>query len=416
MKKVLRITAILLIIALLTAAAGCGGSADHNSGEGPDIPAKPTPQGDSGEPSEEPEPEPEPEPPTPIEELVLASMSLDEKIGQLFLVDISALEKNSEYATSMSDAMRETLREYPAGGVIFFANNISSPSKLREFTEELKGMFDIPLFIAVDEEGGRVARLADTRSLDLPKYKSAAAAAAEGAEKVFEMYETIGTYLADYGFDLDFAPDADVLTNAANKVIGNRSFGSDPQFVSEMVSAGLDGLHEAGVLGCIKHFPGHGNTAGDTHSGTVKTQKTWEELLECDLVPFIGNLGKTDMIMAAHIIAPNVSEDGLPASLSKELITDRLRNELGYDGVVITDAMNMGAVAKNYTPEEAVIASIQAGVDIILMPADYKAAFNAIKDAVLAGEISEGRVDESVLRILRLKDLSGNVETVPGED
>ncbi len=416
MKKVFRITAILLIIALLTAAAGCGRSADPNSGEAQDIPAKPAPQGDSGEPEAEPEPEPEPEPPTPIEELVLASMSLDEKIGQLFLVDISALEKNSEYATSMSETMRETLREYPAGGVIFFANNISSPSKLREFTEELRGMFDIPLFIAVDEEGGRVARLADTRSLDLPKYKSAAAAAAEGAEKVFEMYETIGTYLADYGFDLDFAPDADVLTNAANKVIGNRSFGSDPQFVSEMVSAGLDGLHAAGVLGCIKHFPGHGNTAGDTHSGTVKTQKTWEELLECDLVPFIGNLEKTDMIMAAHIIAPSVSEDGLPASLSKELITDRLRNELGYDGVVITDAMNMGAVAKNYTPEEAVIASIQAGVDIILMPADYKAAFNAIKDAVLAGEISEERVDESVLRILRLKDLGGNVETVPGED
>ena len=170
-----------------------------------------------------------------------------------------------------------------------------------------------------------------------------------------------------------------------------------------MVSAYLDGLHSKKVLGTIKHFPGHGDTVNDTHSGYVAVNKTWPELLKLELIPFIENFAKTDLIMTAHITMKNVTSDDLPATLSKAIMTDKLRGELGYDGVVITDSMEMGAILKNYPNGEAVIMAIEAGVDIILLPYDYCEAFDAVVKAVQDGRISESRINESVRRILRLK-------------
>ena len=161
-------------------------------------------------------------------------------------------------------------------------------------------------------------------------------------------------------------------------------------------------------MSCAKHFPGHGDTAGDTHDGYVSVTKTWDELKSCELIPFIAAMkAGTDMIMAAHITAVNVTDDGLPASLSKELITDRLRGELGYQGVVITDSLAMGAIENKYSSADAAVKAIAAGVDIVLIPMDYRAAFEGVRKAVEDGTISKERLDESVLRILNLKEQYG---------
>ena len=174
-----------------------------------------------------------------------------------------------------------------------------------------------------------------------------------------------------------------------------------------MVNAMIDGLHDGGVMACIKHFPGHGAASGDSHDGYVELDKSWEELLQCELIPFIGALEKTDLVMAAHIATPNVTNDGLPASLSYTMLTEKLRGELGYDGVIITDALAMGAIIQNYSSAESAVLALQAGADILLMPYDYIAAYQGVLTAVEDGTIPEERIDESVLRILRLKAAYG---------
>ncbi|MBR0257299.1 MAG: DUF3459 domain-containing protein, partial [Synergistaceae bacterium] len=213
----------------------------------------------------------------------------------------------------------------------------------------------------------------------------------------------IASYLKDYGFNLDFAPVADVNTNPENIVIGDRAFSDNPATVSKLVGEFLDGLHTHNIAGCIKHFPGHGDTKGDTHKGYVSVFKTWDELLRAEIIPFRDNLKKTDTVMTAHITMKNITHDDLPASLSYEIVTGKLRNELGYDGVIITDAFNMGAVADNYRSSEAAILAIEAGNDIVLMPHDYREAFAGVLEAVESGRISEARINESVERIARLK-------------
>ena len=213
----------------------------------------------------------------------------------------------------------------------------------------------------------------------------------------------IGAYLAEYGFTMDLAPVADMNTNPQNVVIGDRAFGSDPDAVAPMVEAYLQGLHSRGVRGVLKHFPGHGDTEADSHYGTVTVQKTWEELRGAELIPFIRNLDASDAVMVAHINLPNVTDDGLPASLSRELIHDKLRRELGYEGLILTDSLSMGAVAKRYTAGQAAVLAFEAGNDVVLMPGNYVEAFESLLSAVESGQIPEERLDESVLRILRMK-------------
>ncbi len=161
------------------------------------------------------------------------------------------------------------------------------------------------------------------------------------------------------------------------------------------------------MISCVKHFPGHGDTRGDTHKGFVSTEKSWEELKQSELLPFVNALNHTDMVMISHITAPKVTSDGLPSSLSGEMIEGRLRRELGYDGVVITDSMAMGAITNEYTSGTAAVKCVLAGADIILMPENFVEAYNGLYDAVKSGAVSEARIDESVLRILSLKEQYG---------
>lgn len=340
---------------------------------------------------------------------VLGKMSLREKVGQLFIVRPEALAENSNAETApatdrVDDAVISRIEEYPVGGIALFSRNITSAEQLPMFISDLQSSSKYPLFIAVDEEGGRVARVANSDFFNVASYKSMEDIGKSGdASKAEEVGRQIGSYLKELGFNLDFAPVADTNTNPQNIVIGDRSYGSDPALVARMVSAQLDGMHDSGIMGTLKHFPGHGDTKDDTHSGYVSIEKTWDELKECELVPFITALPKADMVMVSHITAVNVTSDKLPTSMSETMITGKLRNELGYDGVIITDAMAMGAVADNYTSAEAAVTAVKAGVDIVLMPQNLDEAFNGVMNAVTDGEISMERLNESVLRILKMK-------------
>ncbi len=340
---------------------------------------------------------------------VLGKMSLREKVGQLFIVRPEALAENSNAETApatdrVDDAVISRIEEYPVGGIALFSRNITSAEQLPMFISDLQSSSKYPLFIAVDEEGGRVARIANSDFFNVASYKSMEDIGKSGdASKAEEVGRQIGSYLKELGFNLDFAPVADTNTNPQNIVIGDRSYGSDPALVARMVSAQLDGMHDSGIMGTLKHFPGHGDTKDDTHSGYVSIEKTWDELKECELVPFITALPKADMVMVSHITAVNVTSDKLPTSMSETMITGKLRNELGYNGVIITDSMAMGAIADSYTSDIAAVMAVKAGADIILMPESLEKSFNAVLNAVNSGEISISRIEESAERVLTLK-------------
>lgn len=338
---------------------------------------------------------------------ILNAMSLEEKVYQMFVVTPEQLTGVGT-VTAAGNTTKECLEKYPVGGLIYFAPNIVSKEQtiemlgeIQEYAFELEG---IPLFLCVDEEGGRVARIANNPSFGIDKVKPM-----NEVKSVDEAYETgrkIGKYLSEIGFNVDFAPDADVLTNRNNTVIGNRSFGDNADVVTKYALAYSDGLHTYGVLSTFKHFPGHGATTDDTHKGIAYTDKSLEELNECELIPFkAAQDNEVDMVMISHISLPTVLGDNTPCTLSHYMITEILRQELGYDGIVITDAMNMGAITNNYNHNQAVKKAINAGVDMVLTPVDFKSAVNSVVAAVENGEIDIKTIDESVERII-IKKLS----------
>jgi len=348
------------------------------------------------------------------EDSAIQKMSLREKVGQMFFVRPEALDTSihwDEYAElpdyklqKVNKTMRAVNKDYPIGGMILYAHNIVDETQLKKFIEEIRELNGSPL-LAIDEEGGRVARIANNENFDVPKYESMAAIAeSDDPEEAYKAAFTIGSYVKKYGFDIDYAPVADVNTNPDNIVIGPRAFSDDPKTAAKFVVSYLNGLESAGVIGTLKHFPGHGDVSTDTHYGYASTDKTWEEMLKCEMIPFkAGIKAGAQMIMTAHIAAPNVSGDDLPATLSSVILQDKLRGELGFDGVIVTDAMDMGAITKQFSNTEAAIKSIQAGVDVVLCSREFTQVFDAVVKAVEKGKIKESRIDESVKRILKLK-------------
>ena len=291
-----------------------------------------------------------------------------------------------------------------AGGYILFPQDITGIEGTRALTESLAAS-GIPPFIGIDEEGGIVSRLS---AAGLEGYKKPPAAAEIGrtgnADAAYEAACTIGAALQSIGVHIDFAPVADVLTEPSNTVIGTRAYGNDAALVSEMTAAFRRGLNDCGILSVTKHFPGHGGTLGDSHDGYVSILHDAARLAEVEYLPFRRAIADgAAFIMAGHITAPNADASGLPATLSPYFLTEILRGELGFEGIIVTDAMNMGAVAKNYTPAEAAALAVLAGADIILMPANYAEALDGLVNAVESGVISTERLDASVARILRAK-------------
>lgn len=343
-------------------------------------------------------------------EAKLAAMTLREKVGQLFWVRPETLDfsRNPEKKT-LTQSMRRNLEQYPVGGIVVFKKNIQDENQLSSLIADFQNTSQIPMIVAVDEEGGSVARLANHEAFSLPKYKSAREIGETGdPEQARQMGRTIGGYLRFYGFNLDFAPVADVDSNPANPVIGRRAYSTDAQQTAQMVAAAVEGFHETGMLCTVKHFPGHGDTGQDSHYGTATSYKTWEEMKAMEMLPFeAGIAAGADVVMTAHITTPNATTDGLPASLSYTMITERLRGELGFQGVIVTDALEMNAIKNHFTPAESAVAALRAGVDVLLMPSDLRAAFDGVVQAVEDGTLSEERLNESVRRILTLKQKAG---------
>lgn len=338
----------------------------------------------------------------------LDSMTLEQKVAQLFVVTPEALTGMGT-VTAAGNMTRDALEQYPVGGLVYLKQNLVSVDQTTEmlsntqrYYEEMTGL---PIFLSVDEEGGSVARVANSAAFGVENVGSMKSIGETGdTELAYQAGVTIGTYLGELGFNLDFAPVADVLTNPDNTVVSDRSFGGDCTLVTDMVLREMEGFAATGVLSCVKHFPGHGCTKGDTHEGYAYTDKTLEELLENELVPFQAAVSQgAEFIMVSHISVPKVVGDNTPSSLSETIVTELLRDELGFDGIVITDALNMGAVSENYSSARAAVKSLQAGVDMILMPADFQAAYQGVLEAVEEGSLSEERIDESVARILRVK-------------
>ncbi|RGY96861.1 glycoside hydrolase family 3 protein [Clostridium sp. AM58-1XD] len=338
----------------------------------------------------------------------LDSMSLEEKAAQIFMITPEALTGYTQ-VTQAGEASRTALEKYPVGGLIYFSSNLESPEQLKEMTGKIqeysREITGLPLFLAIDEEGGKVARIANHEGFSVRVFDSMARIGESGDENAaLEVGRTIGGYLSDYGFNMDFAPNADVLTNPNNQVIGSRSFGADPAVVTAMAKKVAQGLREQGVIPVYKHFPGHGATQGDTHDGFAYTDKTLDELKSAELVPFQDAASQNaECIMAAHIAAPSVTGDETPSSLSEKMITGVLRDELEFKGLVITDALNMGAIKNSCSSGEAAVKAVQAGADILLMPDDFEEAYGAVIQAVKDGTIKEERLNRSVQRILDVK-------------
>lgn len=341
-------------------------------------------------------------------EVLLSKMTLREKVGQLFIVYPENLVDSQPggsmaAVTSVSKLLTDGLAQYPVGGVTLFGTNVIDPAQLSALTADLSEAGKIPMFISVDEEGGRVARIGNNAAFGVKTYGSAAAVGAAGNRADgLEMGNTIGAYLKQYGFNLDFAPVGDVFTNPANTVIGNRAFSTNASTAALMAEAMAAGLKAQGIIPTYKHFPGHGDTAQDSHSQLAVSYKTLEEMKACEWLPFM-KATDADMVMVGHIACPNITGDMLPASLSETMVTDHLRGTCGFDGLIITDAMNMGAITNTYGAGNAAVMAIQAGCDIILLPGDFEAAFSAVLAAAENGTISAQRLDESVLRILEYK-------------
>ena len=352
--------------------------------------------------------------PTDDVEEQLKNMTLREKVGQMFYVRLESLDPSIEWTTyddlaqlkilEVTENMKEVNKQYPVGGIILYAWNINNETQLAQIISQVRALNGNPL-LCIDEEGGRVSRIANNPNFNLKKYESMESIGNTGdPQNAYECGNTIGTYLKRYGFDIDFAPVADVNTNPENVVIGPRAFSGDPAVAAPMVTSYLQGLKDAGITGCIKHFPGHGDTKSDTHYGYAQTLKTWDEMKTCEMVTFKAGIEwGCQLIMTAHIGAPNVTGSDIPSTMSPVILQDKLRGELGYQNIIITDGMEMGAITQQYTSAEAAVGSIQAGVDIVLGPRYFTEAFDAVMAAVKNGTISEERINQSVRRILKLR-------------
>lgn len=334
--------------------------------------------------------------------MVLDEMTNDEKLYQLFIVTPEALLPNYNHIYAAGEKTRLALEAQPVGGIIYSSQNIVDEAQTRQMLENTQSYTKIPLFLSVDEEGGRVSRVSSNAAMGYEKIPAMAEIGATGdSSQAYETGAYIGEMLSTLGFNLNFAPVADI--SAKNSAIGDRSFGDDTALVAEMTAALTEGLRSRAVASTLKHFPGIGSAAADTHNGYVDTERTLEELRERELVPFKSGIAAgTDFVMLSHMTAVNVDASGLPSSMSPAIIK-LLREELGFHHVIITDALNMSAITDHYSGGEAAVQAIAAGADMLLMPESLTEAFEALKAAIEDGTLTQERIDESVIRILTVK-------------
>lgn len=348
-------------------------------------------------------------PPTPAapagENTDISALSLEQKVGQMFFLCFRK-EKSGADILTCTDSVRRTLQFIRPGGIILFGENIRSVEQVRGLIGSMKAECSIPPFVGVDQEGGTVQRITRTPQIPATVIPPMQSVAKTGSIPLaHSIGQIIASELTVFGFNLDFAPDCDVLTDPKNTSIGTRSFSGNAETVAAFSAAVADGIREEGIIPVCKHFPGLGGASADTHDGSAEVGQTIDELHRTELVPFRQQIasGDADMIMVGHISLPKINEDDTPASLSPKVITGLLRGELRFGGVVITDSLSMGAVTKRCSSGQAAVLAVQAGADMLLTPEDPDTAFQAVLGAVRNGEITESRIDASVTRILTLK-------------
>ncbi len=328
----------------------------------------------------------------------IMGMSLDEKIGQMVIVGLDGY--------TVDEQARQMIEEYDVGGFILFKSNIQNSNQMLELLNSLKSenrANKVPLFLSVDEEGGRVSRLPD-EFIKIPSNKTIGKL--NNSSVSHQVGSIIGEELKSFGMNMDFAPVLDINSNPKNPVIGDRSFGTVPDLVSKLGVQTMKGLQSQNIIPVVKHFPGHGDTSTDSHVGLPKVNNDLKRLRSFELRPFQNAIENgAEAVMVAHILLPKIDPKN-PASFSKTIISDILRTEMNYDGVVITDDFTMGAIVKNYNIGQAAVKSILAGSDIVLVCHDFekqKTVISALKNAAESGRLPMDRIDQSVTRILKLK-------------
>lgn len=413
MKKALVVLIVMVCLAagiwgifMLRGSAGkAGGHVENdngNTGVAADVTESGTTTEEQTADSQETTEVTEEEKPSLVDE-TLAGMTLHEKICQMMFVTPEELT-GEDGVTVAGDATRQALENYPVGGIVYFAKNLESQDQVKEMIDNSQKDSSIGLFVATDEEGGVVNRLMDTVGTtyigSMYYYKD------DGDETAYENAYTIANDMSALGFNLDFAPVADVWSNPDNTVIGERAYSDDYAQAAELVGNAVKGFNDGGVMCTLKHFPGHGDTAEDSHYSSAYVHRTKEEIMADEMQPFRSGIeAGAEFVMVGHLIVPDIDE--VPATLSYKIATGILRDELKFEGVAITDSFEMESIADNYSVDDAVVMSVKAGMDMILQPKDMASAVNSIEQAVADGELSEDRIDESVRRILTLKESRG---------
>lgn len=359
-------------------------------------------------PPEVPEATPEPIPElTPEEKLdqvinsMIDSMPLEDKVAGLFFVTPESIT-NVETAVKAGDGTREALTRYAVGGIVYSKNNIRDAEQFREMLSNTELYSKYSIFLGIEEEGGSISPLAAAGLI--PKQSSAADIGADGdASAAYQAGTELSTGLTSYGINVDFAPVAD-LANVEGSVMASRAYGSDAEAVTAYVNNMVSAMREQGVTACVKHFPCGGGTAADTHEGLAVSDRTEEELRSQELAVYQSSIDSgVQMIMVGHTAVPALTGDNTPASLSSVIVTNLLRGEMGYRGVIITDAMDMKAISEYYSSGQAAVLALKAGCDMILMPENFEEAYEAVLAAVQDGTISEERINDALRRIYRIK-------------
>lgn len=413
MKKALVVLIVMVCLAagiwgifMLRGSAGkAGGHVENdngNTGVAADVTESGTTTEEQTADSQETTEVTEEEKPSLVDE-TLVGMTLHEKVCQMMFVTPEELT-GEDGVTVAGDATRQALENYPVGGIVYFAKNLESQDQVKEMIDNSQKYSSIGLFVATDEEGGVVNRLMDTVGTtyigSMYYYKD------DGDETAYENAYTIANDMSALGFNLDFAPVADVWSNTDNTVIGERAYSDDYAQAAELVGNAVKGFNDGGVMCTLKHFPGHGDTAEDSHYSSAYVHRTKEEIMADEMQPFRSGIeAGAEFVMVGHLIVPDIDE--VPATLSYKIATGILRDELKFEGVAITDSFEMESIADNYSVDDAVVMSVKAGMDMILQPKDMASAVNSIEQAVADGELSEDRIDESVRRILTLKESRG---------
>lgn len=364
-------------------------------------------------PESTPEPETVPEltPEQKLDELVNAGievMPLEDKVAGLFIVTPESITGVST-AVKAGDGTKTALTKYSVGGIVYNTKNIQSEAQFKEMIENTKLYANYPLFIAVEDEGGKISPLAE-KGLVTKQNNAKGVADAALADGAYAAGNAIGTYLADYGFNLNFAPVADI-SSVENSIMADRAYGTDAQATGSYVASMVQGLEEQKVSSCLKHFPGMGATSENPDNGLSSSARTAEEFRANEFVAFKAGIDAgADMVMVSHMAAPSLVGDNTPCSMSEVVVTDILRKELGFEGIIISDSMGLKAISEYHGADDAAVMALRAGCDMILMPEDFELAYNGVLEAVQSGVISEERIDDSLRRIYRVKYANRLVE------